>query len=55
MSSRRILVVEDEPIINQAVSDRLASEGYDVVRAFDGPSAVSTRSPSTHPTWCCST
>ncbi len=40
MSSRRILVVEDEPLINQAVSDRLASEGYDVVRAFDGPSAV---------------
>ena len=41
MSSRRILVVEDEPLINQAVSDRLVSEGYDVVRAFDGPTAVS--------------
>ena len=40
MSSRRILVVEDEPLINQAVSDRLVSEGYDVVRAFDGPTAV---------------
>ena len=34
-------MVEDEPVINQAVSDRLVSEGYDVVRAFDGPAAVS--------------
>ncbi len=37
---RRILVVEDEPVINQTVSDRLTVEGYDVVRAFDGPGAV---------------
>lgn len=37
---RRILVVEDDRIINQAVSDRLGSEGYDVVRAWDGPGAV---------------
>ena len=37
---RRILVVEDDPVINQAVSDRLAAEGYDVVRAWDGPGAV---------------
>ncbi len=37
---RRILVVEDEPVINQAVTERLESEGYDVVRAFDGPGAV---------------
>lgn len=37
---RRILVVEDEPVINQAVSDRLEAEGYDVVPAWDGPGAV---------------
>jgi DNA-binding response OmpR family regulator len=37
---RRILVVEDDRVINQAVSDRLAAEGYDVVRAYDGPGAV---------------
>jgi len=37
---RRLLVVEDDPVINQAVSDRLAAEGYDVVRAWDGPGAV---------------
>ncbi len=38
--SRRILVVEDEPVINGAVSDRLAAEGYDVAQAYDGPAAV---------------
>jgi DNA-binding response OmpR family regulator len=37
---RRVLVVEDEPLINQAVTERLESEGYDVVRAWDGPGAV---------------
>src|SRR3954453_5444005 len=37
---RRVLVVEDDPGINQAVADRLAAEGYDVVRAWDGPGAV---------------
>src|SRR3954447_10216203 len=38
--SHRVLVVEDEPVINQTVSDRLTAEGYDVVRAWDGPGAV---------------
>lgn len=38
--SRRVLVVEDDPVINQAVSERLGAEGYDVVRAYDGPGAV---------------
>jgi len=37
---RRILVVEDEPVINGAVTDRLVAEGYDVARAYDGPGAV---------------
>jgi len=37
---RRILVVEDDPVINQAVTDRLTAEEYDVVRAWDGPGAV---------------
>jgi DNA-binding response OmpR family regulator len=35
-----VLVVEDEPVINQAVSDRLAAEGFEVRQAYDGPSAV---------------
>ncbi|MDD7917456.1 response regulator transcription factor [Actinomycetospora callitridis] len=38
--TRRILVVEDEPVINGAVTDRLVAAGYDVVRAWDGPGAV---------------
>ncbi|HSV38583.1 MAG TPA: response regulator transcription factor [Nocardioidaceae bacterium] len=39
---QRILVVEDEPTINQAVADRLAAEGFDVLQAYDGPGAVET-------------
>ena len=41
-TQRRVLVVEDDQVINQAVSDRLTAEGYDVVRAWDGPGAVET-------------
>ncbi|MDO5739043.1 MAG: response regulator transcription factor [Ornithinimicrobium sp.] len=37
---RTLLVVEDDPTINQALTDRLVAEGFDVVRAFDGPGAV---------------
>lgn len=40
MSRRTVLVVEDDPVINQAVADRLEAEGYAVVRAWDGPGAV---------------
>ena len=36
----RILVVEDEPTINQAVTDRLRAEGFAVDQAYDGPGAV---------------
>ncbi len=35
-----VLVVEDEPLINQAVGDRLRAEGHAVVSAYDGPGAV---------------
>jgi DNA-binding response OmpR family regulator len=37
---RTVLVVEDEPLINQMVTDRLRAEGHDVVQAHDGPGAV---------------
>src|SRR3954447_12641991 len=40
-AARRVLVVEDDPVINEAVCDRLIAEGYAVVRAWDGPGAVS--------------
>ncbi|MEV4255657.1 response regulator transcription factor [Spirillospora sp. NPDC049652] len=36
----RILVVEDEPTIARAVTDRLSAEGFAVETAGDGPSAV---------------
>jgi DNA-binding response OmpR family regulator len=39
-SGTTILVVEDEPLINQAVGDRLRAEGHHVVSAYDGPGAV---------------
>jgi DNA-binding response OmpR family regulator len=39
-AARRILVVEDEPVINQAITDRLRAEGFEVVQAWDGPGAV---------------
>lgn len=45
----RVLVVEDDPTINQALTDRFAAEGFDVVRAHDGPGAVAAfeaRSPA---------
>jgi DNA-binding response OmpR family regulator len=37
-----VLVVEDEPLINQAVGDRLRAEGHHVVSAYDGPGAVAS-------------
>src|SRR5687768_4895992 len=39
-AARRILVVEDERVINQAITDRLRAEGFEVVQAWDGPGAV---------------
>jgi DNA-binding response OmpR family regulator len=40
MGSSRVLVVEDERVINDAVTDRLRAEGFDVEQAYDGPGAV---------------
>jgi DNA-binding response OmpR family regulator len=39
---QRVLVVEDEPTINQAVTDRLLAEGFAVRQAYDGPGAVTS-------------
>jgi two-component system alkaline phosphatase synthesis response regulator PhoP len=38
--SSRILLVEDEPGLVLTLTDRLASEGYDVASALDGPSGL---------------
>jgi DNA-binding response OmpR family regulator len=40
MSARRVLVVEDEPTIAEAVAARLRADGFLVEVAADGPSAV---------------
>lgn len=37
---QHILVIEDEPIIADAIADRLISEGFGVTKAADGPSGV---------------
>lgn len=42
MAPNRVLVVEDDPTINQALTDRLVAAGYVVERAVDGPGAVET-------------
>ncbi|MFI9010067.1 response regulator [Actinosynnema sp. NPDC053489] len=38
--TRRVLVVEDDPTIAESVAARLRAEGFEVVVAHDGPSAV---------------
>jgi DNA-binding response OmpR family regulator len=38
--SPKVLIVEDERLINDAVADRLRAEGFAVEQAHDGPSAV---------------
>jgi DNA-binding response OmpR family regulator len=42
MEAQRVLVVEDERVINQSVADRLRAEGFDVRQEYDGPAAVAT-------------
>lgn len=39
-TARTVLVVEDDPTINQALTDRMAAEGFTVQRALDGPAAL---------------
>jgi DNA-binding response OmpR family regulator len=40
VAATTVLVVEDEPLIHEAVRDRLRAEGHRVVSAYDGPGAV---------------
>lgn len=41
MNKGRVLVVEDDRVINNQLSERLRAEGYAVTQAFDGPTAMS--------------
>ena len=40
MSSRKILVIEDDLVTQKVIADALSSSGYDVVTARDGAGAV---------------
>jgi DNA-binding response OmpR family regulator len=40
MTTYTLVVVEDDRVINDALTERLRAEGYVVHQAFDGPSAV---------------
>jgi len=41
MKGKKILLVDDDPVFVSAMSMRLQAEGYDVVTAEDGASAIS--------------
>jgi len=41
MNSKKILVVDDDPVFTKATSMKLRSEGFDVLTAEDGSGAVS--------------
>ena len=55
MTRRRVLVVEDERVINDQLAERLRAEGYDVAQAFDGLAAVARGRTRASPTSSCST
>lgn len=42
--AQSVLVVDDEPLIRQTISDRLRAEGFDVFTAETGPAAVAAHS-----------
>jgi len=42
MNGKKILLVDDDPVILQALSIKLNARGYDVVTASDGSQAVSS-------------
>ena len=40
MSMQKILVVEDDPVINQVIREFLSDHGYEVTSVFDGKAAL---------------
>ena len=55
LSEKRLLLVEDEPGLQLALSDRLTAEGYSVETAGDGNTAITPRRPASRSTSSCST
>ena len=52
---RRLLLVEDDPTLRQALIFNLSREGYEVTSAADGRGRRSMRPATTDWTSCCST
>jgi len=42
MNTKKILVVDDDPVVTKALSIKLKANGFDVLTAMDGAEAVST-------------
>ena len=40
MSKKTIMIVDDEPIINKVIEDIFKPEGYNVIKATNGPEAL---------------
>lgn len=40
MEVKKLLIVEDEPVLNKALQDFLSAEGFDVVTAVDGEEGI---------------
>ena len=49
MSSRRIMVVEDDLDIREAIIEILVEHGYDAVGAANGREALELLAPGRHP------
>ena len=49
---QRLLVVDDDPSVLEAMTKLLAAEGYEVLAARDGAGARSISSPAGLTWWC---
>ena len=52
--ARKILIVDDEPLIVKGLKYSLEQDGYETDSAADGEEAVNKFSPDSS-IWCCST
>jgi len=40
MDKKKLLIVEDEPVLNKALQDFMTAEGFEVVTAIDGEEGI---------------